>query len=108
MIFSVIVTVRSIILMMILFSSFVIFIKHHIIPLNMDLFLVSTVSHIIHLTMLQTDNSNVHFEVDDLLPSEIVRRTVGDAESEWSSPALRVIMPGRCSSSGQSSRLNIV
>ena len=95
---------------MIIFSSFVIFIEHHIIHSKMDLFLVSIVSYIIHLTMLQTDNSNVHFEVDDLLPSEIVRRTVGDAESEWSSPALRVIMHGRCSSSGQgqSSRLNIV
>ncbi|KAH3795948.1 uncharacterized protein LOC127838082 [Dreissena polymorpha] len=40
-----------------------------------------------------TKNNDIHFEFDDILPSEIVHRTVSDARSEWSSPALRLIMP---------------
>ncbi|XP_052801995.1 uncharacterized protein LOC128232466 [Mya arenaria] len=40
-----------------------------------------------------SQNNDVHLEVEDLLPSEVERRTVSDAQVEWSSPALRVIMP---------------
>lgn len=38
--------------------------------------------------------TDIKFEFEDLLPSELTRRTVSDAKVEWNNPALRVIMPG--------------
>lgn len=38
-------------------------------------------------------NPPVTFEFEDLLPGEIVRRTVTEAQNEWQNPALRVIKP---------------
>ncbi|KAL4222571.1 hypothetical protein ACF0H5_018610 [Mactra antiquata] len=41
---------------------------------------------------LKGDNK-IRFEFEDLLPGDIVRRTVSGATTEWNNPALRVIMP---------------
>lgn len=42
-------------------------------------------------------SNKIRLEFEDMLPGEIGRRTVSAAEREWSSPALRVIMPDELS-----------
>ena len=46
------------------------------------------------LNLFCLQNPPIKFEFEDLLPSEILRRTVTAATTEWNDPALRVIKPG--------------
>lgn len=49
---------------------------------------------VVHRSMKwEFKNPPIKFEFEDLLPSEIMRRTVTAATSEWNDPALRVIQP---------------